>query len=183
MGLSVPLSSWGWATLTALEHDVERRRELAVVVGLERADQAVADAEHRVFAQELALDVEHVRDQVLVAVGACPDVGVAGTHPAPVVRLEHVAGWPVGGDRVGHRPHRADLIGAVVVGRVDAAQVELGLDAGLLHRVEPVRRVLPAVERGPSHRFAVLVRDRAADDDTVTLVGVDEHRLALRSVR
>jgi hypothetical protein len=78
-------------------------------------DEAVADAEHRVFAQELALDVEHVRDQVLVAVGACPDVGVAGKNPAPVVRLEHVARWPVGGDRIGHRPHRADLVGAVVV--------------------------------------------------------------------
>ena len=59
-------------------------------------------------------------------------------------------------------------------------QVLGALDARLLHRVEAVSCVLPAVELGAGHGLAFVVRDRASDHDAVALVGVDEHRLAPR---
>ena len=57
-------------------------------------------------------------------------------------------------------------------------QVVGALDAGLLHGVEHVGGVLPAVEDHALDRLAVDIGDRAAHHDPVAVVGVDEHRLA-----
>ena len=110
-------------------------------------------------------------------------MGVAGPHPPPPVRPEDVADRPVERDRVRHGTDGADLVGAVVVGRVDATQVLRRLDAWLLHGVEAGGGVLPAVQRRPGERRPGIVGDRAADHHAITVVIVDEHRLAARPRR
>src|SRR5690606_27858265 len=101
------------------EHEVERRRQLAVLDAEEVDDQALAHAEHGVVVEVVALAVEDVGDQLLVPGVLDPRVEVTRPHPAAVVGLQQLADRAVVGDRVLARPHGADLVAPFVVAAVD----------------------------------------------------------------
>jgi hypothetical protein len=120
-----------------VENDVEGRGEFAVGVGDERSAQARANTEDRVGIEEVAGLVEDVGNQVLVPVGGDPHVGVTGPPPVATVALEQLTGRAIVRNRVRNGAHRSNLVAAVVVAAIHAAQI-----AGRLHT-----RLLAGVER------------------------------------